>query len=62
LAGHNAVLWTARDTIMEKPTDELLDEWFPSVPRRPRLDESLVDCSRARALFGLAPDFSWRKA
>ncbi|GIH06735.1 NAD-dependent epimerase [Rhizocola hellebori] len=60
--GHHAVLWTAADTIMDRPTDELLDEWYPSVPRRPRSDESLVDCARARAMFGIAPNFSWRKA
>jgi nucleoside-diphosphate-sugar epimerase len=62
LEGHQAVLWTARDTIMDRPTDELLDEWYPSVPRNPRSDESLVDCTLARELFGISPNFSWRNA
>lgn len=62
LSGHHPLLWTADDTVSETPTDDLLDEWFPNVPRRPRENESLIDCRRARRVLGIAPNFSWRSA
>ncbi len=61
LAGHHAVLWTAPDTLEVTPTDELLDRWYPSVPRRERRNESLVDCAHAKELFGIEPSYSWRE-
>lgn len=61
LEGHHAVLWTASDALADTPTDELLDRWYPSVPRRERRNESLVDCAYAKQIFGIEPNYSWRE-
>jgi nucleoside-diphosphate-sugar epimerase len=56
--GHEVFNITAGDTTMDVPTDELLDEHFPSVPRRahrPNPRWSLVDCSRAADRLGWRP-------
>jgi UDP-glucose 4-epimerase len=57
LTGHTAVLLTARTTAADRPTAELLAEYFPSVPARPGPDPhwSLVDCSLAGKILGWDP-------
>lgn len=51
---------SAGDTILDRPTAELLGEFAPAVPLRravgPR--ESLIDTGRARALLGFSPRHS----
>jgi nucleoside-diphosphate-sugar epimerase len=55
--GHVALLLTAATTLAPKPTDELLDEYYPSVPRRSGSHShwSLVDCSLAAETIGWDP-------
>jgi nucleoside-diphosphate-sugar epimerase len=56
--GHEAFNITAGDTTMDVPTDDLLDQFFASVPRRAHGGDprwSLVDCSRAADRLGWRP-------
>jgi UDP-glucose 4-epimerase len=58
IEGHEVFNITASDTTMDVPTDDLLDKYFPSVPRRAHADDprwSLVDCSRATQRLGWRP-------
>lgn len=60
--GHARLLLSAADSYADSPTAALLRETYPSVPRRAPLPgtTSLLDATRARALLGWAPRFSWR--
>jgi nucleoside-diphosphate-sugar epimerase len=62
VAGAESVIIAAADTIMNRPTRELLAERFPDVPVRRELGEheSLLAIDRARALLGYEPAHRWR--
>jgi nucleoside-diphosphate-sugar epimerase len=62
VAGAEAVIIAAADTIMTRPTRELLAERFPDVPVRRELGEfeTLLSIDRARELLGWEPAHSWR--
>ena len=62
VTGSHAVIIAAADTIMDRPSTDLLDEVFPGVPlRRPvREHETLLAIDAARTLLGYAPTHSWR--
>ena len=52
---------TAAETVMQRPSDELMAEVFPSVPHTPVEGSStLVDISKARGDLGYEPAHSWR--
>jgi nucleoside-diphosphate-sugar epimerase len=57
LTGAHVVGLSAEDTLLEPPTESLLDEYAPSVPRRKCFTgrESLIDTTRARTLLGFTP-------
>jgi nucleoside-diphosphate-sugar epimerase len=62
LAGAEAFIIAAGDTVMDRPSAELLAECFPSVPLRPgtgRFD-TLLSIDKARRVLGYAPGYSWR--
>jgi nucleoside-diphosphate-sugar epimerase len=52
----------AADTMMDRPTRELLTERFPDVPVRKELGEfeTLLSIDRAREVLGFEPAHSWR--
>lgn len=54
----------AADTVMDRPSADLMAEVFPAVPLRrvPDGRETLLSIDRARALLGYAPAHSWRDA
>jgi nucleoside-diphosphate-sugar epimerase len=58
--GAHVVGLAAADILIDRPTDELLREYAPTVPlRRPVAGRgSLVDTSRARQLLGFVPRYS----
>ena len=58
--GAHVVGLAADDILIDRPTDELLREYAPTVPvRRPVAGRgALVDTSRARDLLGFSPKFS----
>jgi nucleoside-diphosphate-sugar epimerase len=52
----------AADTVMGRPSRELMAEVFPDVPIRGEVagHDTLLDISKARRVLGYAPEFSWR--
>ncbi|HEX4714547.1 MAG TPA: NAD(P)-dependent oxidoreductase [Ktedonobacteraceae bacterium] len=60
--GHQIFHITSNDTSTELPTDELLERWFPNVPRRTNSREprwSLIDGTRAEEMLGYHPQYRW---
>ena len=58
----NAII-AAADTVMNRPSKDLMSEVFPGVPLRENLGEfeTLLSIDRARAALGYAPEHSWRE-
>jgi len=54
----------AADTVMDRPSSELMAEYFPTVPLTRDLErfETLLCIDRAKAELGYAPRYSWRDA
>jgi nucleoside-diphosphate-sugar epimerase len=52
----------ASDTVMNRPSAELMAEVYPSVPYRPTPGEfdTLLSIEKARKLLGYEPEWSWR--
>jgi nucleoside-diphosphate-sugar epimerase len=52
----------AKDTVMNRPSRELMAEVYPSVPYRPTVGEfdTLLSNEKARRLLGYEPRWSWR--
>jgi nucleoside-diphosphate-sugar epimerase len=63
IAGAESFIIAAADTVMRRPSRELMAEVFPDVPIRGELagNDTLLDISKARALLGYDPQFSWRE-
>jgi nucleoside-diphosphate-sugar epimerase len=63
VSGADAFIIAARDTVMTRPSRELMREVFPGVPLRGELDrhQTLLGIDRARAVLGYEPRFSWRE-
>jgi len=61
--GAEAFVVAAADTVMRRPSRELLAEVFPGVPVRGDLPEhgTLLGIEKARRVLGYAPAFSWRE-
>ncbi|GHO72130.1 epimerase [Ktedonobacter sp. SOSP1-52] len=63
--GHQPFFITAADTMSLLPTDELLDRYYPDVPRRDGVRPgrwSLLDGKKASQLLGYHPSYSWSEA
>jgi nucleoside-diphosphate-sugar epimerase len=62
VGGADAFIVAAADTVMERPSAELMAEVYPSVPVRGELGEheTLLSIGKARRLLGYEPAFSWR--
>jgi nucleoside-diphosphate-sugar epimerase len=62
LAGAEVLTVAAADTVMNRPSLEVLAEFFPDVPVRgePGTFETLLSIEKARRLLGYTPGFSWR--
>lgn len=61
-AGHQAFHITANDTSATLATDELLNRWFPNVPRRQTTKDarwSLIAGARATEVLGYVPRYRW---
>ncbi|HSC50917.1 MAG TPA: NAD(P)-dependent oxidoreductase [Gaiellaceae bacterium] len=63
VAGSPSFVVAAADTVMNRPSLELLDEVFPDVPLRREIGEfdSLLATDRAREAIGYEPHHSWRE-
>jgi nucleoside-diphosphate-sugar epimerase len=60
--GAEVCIIAAADTVMTRPSAELMAEVYPSVPlrRRPEGRETLLSIDRARVLLGYEPEHAWR--
>jgi nucleoside-diphosphate-sugar epimerase len=63
VAGAEAFVIAAADTVMRQPSRELMAEAFPGVPLRGALDEhgTLLAIDKARQMLGYEPAFTWRE-
>jgi nucleoside-diphosphate-sugar epimerase len=62
VAGSPSFIIAAEDTVMNRPSAELLAEVFPDVPLRSEVSEfgTLLAIDRARQVLGYEPRYSWR--
>ncbi len=62
VAGAQSFIIAAADTVMDRPSADLLREVFPDVPLRGAFDtyDTLLAIDRARTMLGFAPRHSWR--
>lgn len=62
LSGAEIYIIAASDTVMNRPSRELLDEIFPNVTLIKEIGafETLLSIDKARAQLGYEPRFSWR--
>ena len=62
VAGAEAFIIAAADTVMRRPSRELMAEVFPGVPVKDDLAEhgTLLGIDKARRLLGYDPEFTWR--
>jgi nucleoside-diphosphate-sugar epimerase len=62
LDGAPVFILAAADTVMDRPSRQLMAEQYRQVPMRNGIGEfeTLLSIGRARASLGYAPRFSWR--
>src|SRR5271169_2983349 len=62
VTGHPAFIIAAADTVMNRPSADLLAEVFPGVPLTREVGEfgTLLAIDRARQVLGFEPGHSWR--
>jgi nucleoside-diphosphate-sugar epimerase len=60
--GAEAFIIAAPDTAMNRPSAELMAEFFPDVPLRATVNgnDTLLSIEKARRMLGYAPAWSWR--
>jgi nucleoside-diphosphate-sugar epimerase len=63
LDGADHFIIAAADTVMKRPSRELMAEVFPSVSVAPQVSgfDTLLSIEKAKAVLGYAPEFSWRE-
>jgi nucleoside-diphosphate-sugar epimerase len=61
--GAEAFIIAAADTVMRRPSRDLMAEVFPGVPVAAGVDghDTLLGIDKARRVLGYAPEFSWRQ-
>jgi nucleoside-diphosphate-sugar epimerase len=61
--GYDSFVIAAADTVMRRPSRELMEEVFPGVPVADSVqgNDTLLDISHAREVLGYDPQFSWRE-
>jgi nucleoside-diphosphate-sugar epimerase len=63
IAGADSFIIAAADTVMKRPSRELMAEVFPGVPVRDGVEgtDTLLSIDKARRVLGYSPDFTWRE-
>jgi nucleoside-diphosphate-sugar epimerase len=63
ITGAEAFIIAAADTVMKRPSRELMAEVFPGVPVADGVAEhgTLLSIDKARAMLGYSPQFTWRE-
>jgi nucleoside-diphosphate-sugar epimerase len=61
--GADSFIIAAADTVMKRPSRELMAEVFPGVPVADHVNgtDTLLDISKARRVLGYSPEFTWRE-
>jgi nucleoside-diphosphate-sugar epimerase len=61
--GADNFIIAAADTVMKRPSRELMAEHFPGVPVADSVTgtDTLLSIDKARRVLGYAPDFTWRQ-
>ncbi|MGE0386331.1 MAG: NAD-dependent epimerase/dehydratase family protein [Gammaproteobacteria bacterium] len=62
VSGADSFIVAAADTVMDRPSRELMAEVLPNVPIRGALEgrQSLLSIDKARRILGYEPRYSWR--
>jgi nucleoside-diphosphate-sugar epimerase len=62
IPGADHFIIAAADTVMQRPSRDLMAEVFPGVPVAQKVSgtDTLLDIAKARAMLGYSPDFTWR--
>jgi nucleoside-diphosphate-sugar epimerase len=62
ITGAEVFIIAAADTVMNRPSSELLAEVFPGVPLHGEIGEfeTLLSIKKARKMLGYTPQYSWR--
>jgi nucleoside-diphosphate-sugar epimerase len=63
IQGADSFIIAAADTVMTRPSRELMAEVFPTVPIRDGLEgtATVLDIAKARTVLGYSPQFTWRE-
>lgn len=63
LTGADSFIIAAGDTVMRRPSRELMAETFPNVPVAEAVTghDTLLDIRKARTVLGYSPEFTWRE-
>ena len=63
IQGADAFIIAAADTVMKRPSRDLMAEVFPGVPVKDGVAEhgTLLDIEKARRVLGYSPEFTWRE-
>jgi UDP-glucose 4-epimerase len=63
ISGYDSFVIAAADTVMHRPSRELMAEVFPGVTVADRVsgNDTLLDISHAREVLGYDPQFTWRE-
>ena len=63
IEGTDNFIIAAADTVMKRPSRELMREVFPDVPVADHVSghDTLLDIRKARRILGYSPTFSWRE-
>jgi len=63
VAGADSFIIAAADTVMRRPSRELMAEVFPGVPVAETITgtDTLLSIDKARRVLGYAPGFTWRE-
>jgi nucleoside-diphosphate-sugar epimerase len=62
IAGAEAFIIAAADTVMQRPSRDLMAEVFPGVPVADSVtgNDTLLGIEKARRMLGYSPEFTWR--
>jgi nucleoside-diphosphate-sugar epimerase len=63
IPGAESFIIAAADTVMKRPSRDLMAEVFPGVPLGEQVDgnDTLLDIGKAKAVLGYSPEFTWRE-
>ena len=60
--GADNFIIAAADTVMKRPSRDLMAEVFPGVPIAEKIEgtDTLLDITKAKSVLGYSPEFTWR--